>query len=142
MFLFTANILFVFAALRYIWHITLCKLKVYNVMIWYIHISQNNYHLNTSIRSHNYQFFMWWGQLRFTLLVTFKYICHINNNHHAVSVDPQNLFILYLEICTLWTPSPHFSHPPHSLVTIIIVSVSTVIEKNKSNSMLDLFLLL
>lgn len=36
------------ALLRYNWHTTLCKFKVYNVMVWYTHILQNVYHNKVS----------------------------------------------------------------------------------------------
>ena len=32
------------ALLKYNWHITLCKFKVYSVVIWYMYILQNDYH--------------------------------------------------------------------------------------------------
>ena len=36
------------ALLRYNWHVTLCKFKVYSVMIWITYILQNDYHNNVS----------------------------------------------------------------------------------------------
>ena len=36
------------SSLRYNWHITLCKFKVYKVLIWYTYILQNDYSLSIS----------------------------------------------------------------------------------------------
>ena len=50
---------FPLALLRYNWHITLCKLKIQNVMIWYMYLLWNNYRnkvINTSVALHNYSF--------------------------------------------------------------------------------------
>ena len=49
----TALLLFLFrgfsqALLRYNWHKTLCKFKVYNVMIWYMYMLWNNDHNKVS----------------------------------------------------------------------------------------------
>lgn len=47
------------ALMRYTWHIKLCTFKVYNVMVWYLHIYWNDYHsrfINTPITSHGCHF--------------------------------------------------------------------------------------
>ena len=49
----------IYLTLRYNWHITWCKFKVYNVMIWFKYILWNAYHrrlVDTSFTSHNYHF--------------------------------------------------------------------------------------
>ena len=48
--------------IRYNWHITLCKFKMYNVMIWYLFILWNDYYsklVDISITSHNYHCVYW-----------------------------------------------------------------------------------
>ena len=72
---FKKFIFFTPALLRYNWHITLCKFKLSNVLIWHTYILQNAYNLalyNISFTSHVY-YFLLWENVRFALLVTFKY---------------------------------------------------------------------
>lgn len=61
--------------LRYNWYMTLCKFKVYNVLVWYASILQHDYHLalsNTSSHQLNIPSppFLWGGHLRSTFLAT------------------------------------------------------------------------
>lgn len=56
--------------LRCNWNMTLCKFKVFNVLIWYIYILQmitTATLAKISIISHNYHFFFVWEHLRCTL---------------------------------------------------------------------------
>ena len=39
--------------LRYHWHMTLYKFKVYNMMIWYMYILWNNYHNKDGLHIHH-----------------------------------------------------------------------------------------
>ena len=62
--------------LRYNWHVTLYKFKVYKILIWYTYMLQN-YAVglpNTSIMSHNYQFFFMVRLFKICSLATFQYI--------------------------------------------------------------------
>lgn len=56
--------------------------------------------LVNTIISHNCHFGVWWEHSRCTLLVTFKYIVLLTIPL-CYALQPQNLFIVYLEVCTL-----------------------------------------
>ena len=48
-------------------------------------------------------FFLWWELLRSTLLAMFKYALQYNS---CYTLHSRDLFILELEICTIWPSSP------------------------------------
>lgn len=67
-----------FFFLRYNWHITSCKFKVYNGLIWDMYICCKMIIMirlvYTSFTWRNYNFFMQWESLRFTPMTTLKHI--------------------------------------------------------------------
>ena len=106
------------ALLRYNWHITLCKCKVYNLLIWsliYCKMITTGASANTSIMLHDYHFFFVLITFRSNFRAIFRYItyiyiyiyiilyynkiitCNINTIYNL-----QSSFTLYLEVCTLW----------------------------------------
>ena len=123
---------FSLALLRYNWRITLRKFKVYNVMVWYMHILQNYYHrkfVNASIILHSNCFFVciFFSYLYFcaekiaTLFRTFKYTNNIViYSYYAVNYIPRTYssynwkflpFDHYFPISSppsLWQPSIYF----------------------------------
>lgn len=71
-------------SLRYNWHVTLCKLKAYKVLIWYIYILWNDHQIttvasaNTSvITSHNYHFFIGMRTFKIYFLSKVLYFFHV-----------------------------------------------------------------
>lgn len=60
------------AVLRHNWHVSLCRLRVYNVTVWCTLC--NDYHdyvVSNPVTSYNY-YCLCWEHLRFTLSATFK----------------------------------------------------------------------
>ena len=86
------------AILRYNWHITLCKFKVANMLIWYMYISWNH---SKMVFLNFYLFFNFYFILffNFTLLYWF---CHISK------------WILHRYTCVPH-PEPSSFLPPHTI---------------------------
>lgn len=60
-------------SLRYNWHVTSSKFKMYNMLIWYVYLLQYDYDCsNTSVTSHNYNFFFAMGTIKIQSLSNFE----------------------------------------------------------------------
>ena len=112
------------ASLRYIWHIILYKFKVYNLLIWYIYVLQNDYQhslANTCIITHNYHFFFVVRTFEIHSLSNFQvYNTLLLTVVTMLYLRSPELIPLITGSLYIWSPSPIFPcHLP--LVTTILV---------------------
>ena len=111
--------------LKYIWHITLCKFKMYNILICQIYILQYDCIvaiISTSITSHNCHFFSMVGITKIQSLSKFgDYSTILLSIFTVLYIRFLGLIYYQLQVCTL---KQHLSYPstPHPLVTIILLS--------------------
>ena len=123
--------------LRYNWHITLCKLKVYSVLIWCIYILQNDNHHCMSYRIHPVELlpFLFCGEDIFKSYSLSKFqvykavLLAIITMLHIRSPELVNFTtrsLLYELV--VWTMNKFIVHylptPPTTLVTTILFCLS------------------
>ena len=111
--------------LRYNWHITLCKFKVYSVVILYVYILHNDYPsevINTFITWHSYKCF-WWELLKSTL-------SNFQIYNTALFTMVSMLYITSSEFIHLLTGCLHplttFTHFPYPVPPLKATNLSSV----------------
>ena len=100
----------------------------YNIIL-VLHVWHNDliYVPISSITTQSYNFFFWWKFLISTLLAVFRYtvVQYCELWMPRLYITSQDLFILQLETCTFWPPSPILATSyPLTLVTTNLFSVS------------------
>lgn len=93
-----------------------CCVSLRDKMLWfeiyiYWEMITTIWLVKTFITSHNYHVFWWWKHLKSVFLATVKYIVQYLL-WSCCTLDPKNLFILKLEVCTLWLTSSCFFYCP------------------------------
>lgn len=96
---------------RYNLHITLCK---FNKTCWfdtlvYCKMITTIVLVNTLVTSENYHFFFLMGIFTIYSLSNFRVYDTV---YRLITLEPQNSFILYLEVYVFWSTSPLVPSPP------------------------------
>lgn len=133
---FFKHLSFFSTLLKYNWHTTLCKFKMYKILIWYTYVLKNDTTTvlaNTSMPSHNYSFFV--------VMKTFKMYPHSSFQVYNTLLFAiiTMLYIRSLELICLITVSLYpltsifpFPHPLASGNTQVLLKIINITPGGKA----------